>query len=196
MTNPSPRQITRQYASWFDSQIDSFADNHLGRFQSRSAFKSQNGWFITISFDHKPSENRSELDRFAALYNRICRQVLGRNYHRQHHNDQRPLAIVCLDSNGSRYWRQIGEIENAHIHSIWILTNQTAPALKILLADKNWLQTIKKQFSIRQIDIQPLDDRNRYSTGESQISSYTAKWIGFNNNEPNPIADLMIFPRC
>lgn len=194
MTNPSPTEITRQYARWFDSQIDRFADQHRGRFQSRSAFKSQNGFFITISFEHNGSESRSELDRFSALYNKVCRQVLGRNYHRRSHDHERPLAIGCLDSNGSRYWRQLGQVENAHIHSIWMLTNQIAPAFRNLVADKNWLQGFEKQLSIRQIDIQPFDDRDRYSTGESRIASYTAKFVGFNNAELAVADDVCVLP--
>lgn len=199
----SPASITRQYACWFDERIDEFIDKHKNRFESRSMFKSRNGFFATISFDQNRRMNRpegsdeielSELERFTDIYNRICRQIIGRNYHRQSFQDQLPLAIGCLDANGSRYWRSIGEIENLHVHSIWILTDQTRDRFLEFLNEGTRFVAIKERFSIRAIDIQPMIDDRRNQTGESCISSYTAKFIGHNNDGLGVPSDFAICP--
>ncbi len=88
----------------------------------------------------------------------------------------------------------MGEIENKHIHSIWIFTNRTAIEFQKFLADENRLTTVKERFGIRQIDIQPLDHENRNLTGESRISSYTAKFIGHNNDNLTIPDDFRVFP--
>lgn len=88
----------------------------------------------------------------------------------------------------------MGEVENPHIHSIWVFTNQTAIGFQKLLADENWLQSIKERFGIRHIDIQPLDHDRRNLSGESRISSYTAKFIGHNANELKVSDDIRILP--
>ncbi|TPK41257.1 hypothetical protein FJ492_19840 [Mesorhizobium sp. B2-5-4] len=203
----SPPSISSQYASWFDNRIEQFIEAHKGRFDLTSMFKRRNGFFITISFDHSSRKHRqkssapidgpgakSEMDTFQDLYNLICRNLIGRNYHRPSFHDVKPLAIGCLDMNGSRYWRSMGELENAHIHSIWMFTDQTRDGFLKLLADKEWLRSIKERFSIRELDIQQLDHDHRNSTGESRASSYMAKFRVHNNHELKVADDFRVLP--
>ena len=199
--------ITSQYASWFDDRINKYIEAHKGRFDPPSFFKRRNGFFITISFDHALRKQRQEdseridgpnaksaLDTFADLYNYLCRILIGRNYHRPSSHDLKPLAIGCLDMNGSRYWKAMGEKENPHIHSIWIFTDQTRDGFQKLLADKQRLLSIKERFAIRELDIQQLDQEDQNSTDESRVSSYMAKFIGHNNHQLAISDDFRVLP--
>ncbi|MBZ9815773.1 hypothetical protein [Mesorhizobium sp. CA7] len=162
---------------------------------------------ITISFDHSrriarledsasidSPKLKSELDTFTDMYNHICRQLIGRNYHRPSFDPSKPLAIGCLDMNGSRYWRAMGELENPHIHSIWIFRDEVRERFQKLLADKQWFQAFKERFSIREMDIQALDHDHRNSTGEGRATSYIAKFIGHNNSELLVSDDFRVLP--
>lgn len=203
----SPGSITSQYTSWFEDRINQFISEHKDRFEPSQQFKRRNGFFITISFDQNRRPNRledaadleargekSELDRFTDLYNLTCRQMLGRNYHRGSFDPVRPLAIGCLDVNGSRYWKSMGELENPHIHSIWILTNETRESFERLIADEKRFHPIKERLSIREMDIQRLDIDDRNSKGESRVTSYMAKFIGHNNHDLARWDDVRILP--
>lgn len=207
VSNPSPTSVTHQYASWFDDRIDQFIEVHKGRFDSVTTFKKRNGFMITISFDHSRRNQwledsasidipraKSELDTFTDIYNYLCRQLIGRNYHRPSFDPLKPLAIGCLDMNGSRYWRSMGALENPHIHSIWIFTDQVREGFQKLIADKERLLAIKERFSIREMDIQALDHDHRNSTGEGRATSYMAKFIGHNNRQLMVGDDFRVLP--
>ncbi|RVD54508.1 MAG: hypothetical protein EOS30_11025 [Mesorhizobium sp.] len=207
VSNPSPTSITSQYASWFDDRIDQFIDEHKGRFDSVSTFKKRNGYLITISFDHGSRNQRlegsasidspktkSELETFTDIYNFICRQLIGRNYHRPSFDPSRPLAIGCLDMNGSRYWKSMGKLENPHIHSIWIFRDEVREGFQKLIADKERFSAFKERFSIREMDIQALDLDHRNSRGEGRATSYMAKFIGHNNSELLISDDFRVLP--
>lgn len=199
-----PNQFTKMYSGWFENKINDYADQHRDRFQPRELFKAQNGLFVTISFDHNARSSRlrstasidddghslSELDRFSDLYNRVCRMVIGRNYHRASHRDSLPLAIACMDVNGTRYWKTMGEIENAHIHSIWFGNNQTGPRLKSIFADQEWLKALQTTHSIRNIDVQTIREATT-----AHLTGYTAKLIGHNNRDLAMGEDFRIWPR-
>ncbi|MER9642402.1 hypothetical protein [Mesorhizobium sp. M0239] len=206
-SQPSAHSISSQYASWFDDRIEQFIDAHKGRLEPTSFFKRRNGFFITISFDHSIRKQRLEssdlidgpgaktvMDTFTDLYNLICRNLVGRNYHRPSFHALKPLAIGCLDMNGSRYWRSMGELQNPHIHSIWIFTDQTRDGFQKLLDDKERLLAIKERFSIRELDIQQLDHDHRNSTGDSRASSYMAKFMVHNNHELKVADDFRVLP--
>lgn len=207
VSNSSPTYITSQYASWFDDRIDQFIDEHKGRFDTVSTFKKRNGLFITISFDHSSRNQRfedaasidiakakSELDTFTDLYNYVCRQLIGRNYHRPSFDPLKPLGIGCLDMNGSRYWKSMGELENPHIHSIWIFTDQVREGFQKLIVHKDRFLALKERFSIREMDIQALDHDPRNSTGDGCATSYMAKFIGHNNSELLVGDDFRVLP--
>jgi hypothetical protein len=209
ISNPSPTTITQQYASWFDERIDQFIKEHKGRFDSVSTFKARNGFLITLSFDHSRRNQRlesaasidisrakSELDTFTDLYNYLCRQLIGRNYYRPSFDALKPLAISCLDMNGSRYWRSIGALENPHIHSIWIFRDQIREAFQKLVADKERFSALKERFCLREMDIQALDHDHRNSTGEGRATSYMTKFIGHNNSELLVGDDFRVLPIC
>lgn len=203
-SRPSPHQINAHYTGWFDQRMIEFIDKHRGQYEPKELFKVRNGLFLTMSFDqtvrHSPTERfgtsendgdrtLTELDRFTDLYNRLCRTVVGRNFHRPSYRESLPLVIACLDVNGTRHWRSMGELENAHIHSIWLSTNEIAPRVLETLNDSEWLGPVKARHHIRQIDIQRLRQETVRMTG------YAAKLIGHNTAELKVEDDLRILPR-
>lgn len=195
-THLTPKEAQAAYSSWFDDRIDQYALDHKPAGQSVSDFKRAHGLFVTISFDQRAKDRigQSELEIFSDLYNRIGRRLVGRNYHRPSFRDRLPLAIACLDANGSRYWKSMGAIDNAHIHSIWLFGEATGRKLQNLIADSNWFPAIKERFGIRAVDIQPLDHERRNLTGGSRISSYASKFLAHNNRDLVAADDLRIFP--
>lgn len=196
----APSAVKDVYGRWFDDRINEFVSQHKGRFEPASMFKHQNGFFITVSFDQNlplnegSSSSKSELQLFSDLYNRICRIVVGRNFHRQSHQSSLPLAIAGLDANGSRYWRAMGALENLHIHSIWILPPQSIDKFRELLADETQLSSLKVRLGIRALDIQPLDHDRQTTSDVSRVSSYTAKFIAHNNQGLAISDDIRMFP--
>jgi hypothetical protein len=203
-SKPSPHQINAHYGTWFDQKMIEFIDRHRGQYEPRELFKVRNGLFVTVSFDqnvrHYPrrglghsddddgDRTLTELDRFSDVYNRLCRTVVGRNFHRPSHRESLPLVIACLDVNGTRHWRSIGELENPHIHSIWLGTNEIAPKVLETLKDPEWLGPLKARHQIRQIDTQRLRPETVRMTG------YAAKLIGHNTAELRIADDFRILP--
>ncbi|MER9280709.1 hypothetical protein [Mesorhizobium sp. M0522] len=120
----TPRQIQDQYIAWFENLIEQFTTRQQIEVRDVEMCRAKNGVFITISFDQNAigqgddGKRCTELERFADMFNRVCRSIVGRNFHRPLFNGQQPLAIGCLDGNGTRYWKSMGEIENVHVHSI------------------------------------------------------------------------------
>jgi hypothetical protein len=193
-TVPPTREITRRYVDWFDQRIDEFINKHKRTFDTKETFMARNGLFITISFDQskrnvrneypESSDKRwSELDRFQDIYNRICRQIVGRNFNRKGFKDNLPLAIGCIDVNGTRYWQSMGEVENVHIHSVWMLTDETNGRFQNLISDRKWFKDLRERSSIRAIDIQRLEPREGNLRGQNRVLSYSAKFIGHNNRD-------------
>lgn len=159
-------------------------------------FKRRNGFFITISFDQnrlKDPTTGTELDAFSDIYNRVCREVIDRNYHRSGFKGDLPLAIAAIDCNGTRHWHSMGEIENIHIHSIWILTDKSRERFERLWNDQDWIDRIRDRHGIRAIDIERIDDDRTTSDGYSVVSSYTSKFIGHNQRELAVGDDFRVF---
>jgi hypothetical protein len=82
----------------------------------------------------------------------------------------------------------MGELENPHIHSIWLGTNEIAPKVLETLNNPEWLGPLKTRHHIRQIDIQRLRPET------TSITEYAAKLIGHNTAELTIADDLRILP--
>lgn len=134
------------------------------------------------------------MDAFSEVYNRVCREVIGRNYHRSSFKGNLPLAVAAIDCNGTRHWHSMGEIENIHIHSIWMLTEKSRERFERLWDDVDWIDRIRDRHGIRAIDIQRIDDDRMTSDGYSVVSSYTSKFIGHNQGQLVSGDDIRVFP--
>lgn len=88
----------------------------------------------------------------------------------------------------------MGELENAHIHTIWIFTDQVRERFQKLIADRERFSAFKERFQIREMDIQALDHDHRNSTGQRCATSYMAKFIGHNNSELLVGDDFRVLP--
>lgn len=97
------RSLNKAYGDWFGSMItDAFSEPG----DPKAIL------FITLTFEKSGSGRRRrlaegqadgevELDAFTHLYNRVCRDLVGRNYHRDSYRSQLPKVLAFIDAEGS-----------------------------------------------------------------------------------------------
>ncbi len=160
-------------------------------------YMSENIVFITFNFSREKLAQRIqtnehivpfgdiEFKQFGHFYNIVCREILGRDFLKLP-SHEKPLAIACLDAEGSRYWSAMRDIRNAHIHSIWVMK----PGMKeTVLALRNRALSMDI-FDFNQIDVQPF--RSSIDDSLPTLISYLLKFDVF--NQPNAeVADALRF---
>lgn len=85
----------------------------------------------------------------------------------------------------------MGEIQNIHIHTIWMIPSDLTEKFKTALKEIDL-----SRFDFRQIDVQPITSLKNNGSKPSKLSSYTGKFLGFNNQNLEVGEDIMILPRC
>ncbi|MRG54578.1 hypothetical protein GF108_03140 [Phyllobacterium sp. SYP-B3895] len=108
--------------------------------------------------------------------------------------DRLPKMIACADANGTRYWLAMGDVENVHLHTIWMLPADLTEKFKSAINEIQieWEFT---KFDLRDIDIQPMTSFVTDRLRPSVLSSYTSKFLDFNNEKLQVAEDIQIFPR-
>ncbi|MFC6448391.1 hypothetical protein [Shinella zoogloeoides] len=126
------KEYNNSIIDWISGIIKEKYVLRKSEYETFEAFLTLNAYFITFEFDQNTinqkyvqSEDRApigsiEMKQFSNIYNMMCRENFGRNYNKIP-DEAKPLAVACIDANGSRYWRELGDVENVHIHSIWIM---------------------------------------------------------------------------
>ena len=187
----SPFILNQSYGTWFGSHIKTIlADDPA----SKAVL------FVTLTFK-KHHQNRDlsaegqplgerELDTFSLVYNRVCRDVVGRNYHRASHRPNLPDAIALIDAEGSKYWASILEPRNLHIHSIWVIAAEKLNQVKTALADA--VSRIDHPLRVDGIDIKQIDVTDIVSI--DKVASYSSKLLGFNAAKLTIGEDFRIYP--
>lgn len=202
----SSKRIAEEYAEWFDTEIRNYVAPLKVEWQPTESYMQYNALFITFSFDKRKVRRRESaldvspdnktaiefhnVDRF---YKRMCRALLGSNYARR--RSEQPLVIAAADVNGTRYWKSAGNVENVHIHSLWVFRPGQIHRFK------SACQTLIDNVDGNSFDFRAVDIRSIYAMetdGEpSRLSDYLAKFLGFNASTMMVGQDVAVYPsRC
>ena len=189
-----PRTINRAYSDWFEELIiETIGDPSSSR---KSIF------FVTLTFKSEKIRSRRrraaggepgsmEMDAFHHVYNRVCRTLVGRNYHRDVQRDQLPIAVPFLDAQGSKFWRSAGELRGLHIHSIWIVEKDATGAFPTTFEGLK-AATFFDRVEIDGADVQGIEVNDRNAI--AKVISYSSKMIGFNNGNLAVAEDFRVYP--
>jgi hypothetical protein len=186
----SPKTVNDEWGTWFGSLTTEAI--------KRKGEVSTSVMFVTLTFkrnrrrplaEGEPQGSR-ELEMFNRLYGRVCRQLVGRNYHRSVYQDELPTALACLDAEGTRFWNSKGELENLHIHSMWVLRTDQIGAFRSCV--ERPIHCRPDDLEIDGIDIQGVDGKAFQSV--ARIASYSSKLIGFNRAELEIAEDFRVYP--
>jgi hypothetical protein len=196
-------RFNNAYGFWFDEVLKSYIEKHKNPDQSNEEYALQNGFFITLNFDRNAvasrqrtltdsNQNVSSIEFWNTnhLYNVICNRLIGRRFLDVKNQDRLPKMIACADVNGTRYWHSMGEVENVHLHTIWMLPSDLTEKFKTAI---NEIELSK--FDFREINIQPLWGFDSNKQRPSRLATYTSKFLDFNNDKLQVEEDIMIFPR-
>lgn len=185
------RSLNKAYGDWFGSIITEAVDEPG---ESKAVL------FVTLTFEKDAGRHRRlaegqavgevELDAFTHLYNRACRDIVGRNYHRESHRSSLPKVLAFIDAEGSRYWGSIRDAENLHIHSIWVIPADQTDQLEQSL--RRGSAILNREAPIDAIDVRLIDTGD----GDSIIRtvSYSSKLMAFNSMNLGVADDFRVFP--
>ncbi|TYR34887.1 hypothetical protein FY036_03440 [Mesorhizobium microcysteis] len=191
---------------WFRDLIAAFyRRNNTSKYANQVDFLESCAFFTTMTFSTYRVEREKrklglakndfsvEMDNFQKLYNGLARKQFGSGYNLSKFEKKLPLAIACIDYEGSRYYNEIPENpKNIHVHAIWVVhPEEIDEFLKIIngawfkLKFQNGLHTDRIRFDPY---LERKDKKGRWG-------GYAAKtWIKM-ASLPNGAADLLrIYP--
>ena len=200
-TMTAPHKLNAIYGSWFSDLI---ADRISGTGLSSPNAETPSVYFLTLTFQNTGDSRRrrlaegqrdgkSEMDAFHHFYNRVCRKLIGRNYHRAIHADRLPTAIPFLDVEGSKFWGSIGEMANVHIHSLWVIEDDIAPAFEAMFDPSDFeTSSFLGELGFDGVDVQKIEASDLHRI--SKVTGYASKLIGFNNAALELSEDFRVYP--
>lgn len=129
------REQQRESERWFnDLAWQFFKRNAVSQDQDYVEFLESCAFFVTMTFSTYRIEREKrrlglalhdfsvEMDNFHRLYCGLARKVFGGKWTDPKFEAKLPLAIACVDYEGSRYQTQLpARPENVHIHAVWIV---------------------------------------------------------------------------
>ncbi|QCJ00073.1 hypothetical protein [Agrobacterium larrymoorei] len=200
------KETANAYANWIDERIKNFTDPDRPIWQPLESYMQFHALFVTFSFDSKKIAGRkSEMSDSSSpiynhklspeflntdrLYKRMCRELLGSNFTRK--RDCQPLMIAAADGNGTRYWGTTSDLQNLHIHSIWVFKPGQIEKAKKKFATID-IQTCDYDFS--DVDVRDFTNYMASVGRPSKIASYTSKFLGFNAMDMLIGEDFVIYP--
>jgi hypothetical protein len=187
--------------------MSDYVSKHKSETDTFEGYAKENGFFITFNFDRNAVASRArslhadnqptqsvEFWNVNHFYNLICNRLVGRRFLDEKNKDRLPKMIACADANGTRYWYAMGDVENAHIHSIWMLRADLTEKFKSVI---NEIQNERQfsSFDFRHIDIRPIISFNGNGLRPSKLATYTSKFLDFNNEKLLVEEDIQIYPR-
>lgn len=175
-------EYSEALVGWVRDLITERYDVEKAAYQTFESYLISNFYLVTLVFNQSKilqkykSDDREyaigevELKQFRHLYNLVCREALGRKYNKAA-NAEKPLSIACIDANGSRYWSEVGDLDNIHIHSVWLMDSSMKGCF-----DKVVKGIMEK--SSGAVDIENVDVK-RYTGDIDKVISYTMKFDAF-----------------
>lgn len=149
------RWIEQQRASerWFnDLALDFYQRNAATQYPDYLSFLESCAFFVTMTFSTYRVEREKkrlalalnnfsvEIDNFHNLYGRMARKLFGGDYNLPKFVPKLPLAIACVDYEGSRFATTVpARPQNVHVHAVWIVHPSEIAAFRTML-DSAWFQ--------------------------------------------------------
>lgn len=183
--NETIKRLTNAYATMFDDTVDVFVDNHDVELEGAAHYLARYGYLVTLifkrrldlAFDRSGDKGSAQFRNLDHIYNLICRRALGRRY--AQYRENQPLVIAGLDVNGTRRSKHVSQVENIHIHAIWVTPSTFHGKFVSALFDLKHLKNLEK-FDIQRIDVKRLSSMTVRNDGVTSVSSYVAKFLGQN----------------
>ncbi|PQZ67224.1 hypothetical protein CQ057_12425 [Ochrobactrum sp. MYb49] len=184
---------------WMRDLIKERYDVEKVAYQTFETYLIFNFYFVTLVFnqnkilqkykdeDREYAVGEVELKQFRHLYNLVCREALGRKYNKAP-NSEKPLSIACIDANGSRYWSEVGDLNNIHIHSVWLLNSSMKGCFDKVI--KNILEKPGGAIDIENVDVK------RYTSDIDKVISYTMKFDAFTRDGDDLGVTFHILPEA
>jgi hypothetical protein len=213
-------KTANEYATWIDRLIMSFVEPERIQWQPLENYMQWNALFVTFTFDKRKIHRRQsvlndssgtiglhdgknvdrlhkddlspEFFNIDRLYKKVCREILGRNYSR--HRQSQPLLIAAADVNGTRYWKTAGEIQNLHVHTVWVFKKGQIEKARAKLEEVMTSER-ENEFDFDDIHIEEVNRFDDHSGSSSRLSGYLTKFQGFNAIDPKVGQDLAIYPQ-
>ncbi|KAA9385712.1 hypothetical protein [Neorhizobium galegae] len=211
-------KTANEYANWIDQLITSFVEPERIQWQPLENYMQWNALFITFTFDQRKIRRRQsalndssgtigindgrnvdrlnkddlspEFFNIDRLYKKVCRAILGSNYSR--HRQSQPLLVAAADVNGTRYWKTMGEIQNLHIHTLWVFKKGQIEKARATVEE---VIVRENEFDFGDIHIEDVNRFDERDACSSRLSGYLTKFQGFNALDPKIVQDLAIYPR-
>ncbi len=197
MNKIDKKEYNNALVGWLRSILKERYEIEKSTYQTFENYLTFSFYLVTMAFNQSDivekykSEDREyavgevELKQFRHLYNLICREALGRKYNKSM-DVQKPLTVACIDANGSRYWGELGSLDNIHIHSVWVMNSSMKESF-----DKVINGVLEKSGGA--IDIENVDVR-RYTGDIDKVISYTMKFDAFSRENGNFGVTFHILP--
>lgn len=185
--------LRQEYGRWFGSLV-------VGAVAQKASDQIPHSvLFVTLTFRQtnrktQTAEGQSlganEMDEFSHLYNRVCRMLVGRHFDKPRNRGLLPPAFAFVDAEGSRYWKGIHELENLHIHSMWVVSSEKSEACQEII--RSAVASSKGTLKVDSVDIQIVDA----SDAEALVTTtaYSSKLVGMNNERLEISEDFKVFP--
>jgi hypothetical protein len=200
-------KFNNAYGFWFDQVMAEYISKHKSETDTFEEYAKKNGFFITFNFDanavasrkrslHDSNQSTRSIEFWNVnhFYNLICNRLIGRKFLDEKNRDRLPRMIACADANGTRYWYAMGDVENVHLHTIWMLPSDLTEKFTSAIEEIQTEWEFSK-FDFRQIDVRPMWSFVSDGLRPSVLSSYTSKFLDFNNEKLQVEEDIQIFPR-
>ena len=190
-----------EFYLWIREKIEYFAEMHkTSEYKENSLYIKDSALFITFNYDNSKIGNdilsdgklnigEIQFNQLHHFYNLVCREIFGRKYN-EVPLDQRPMCFASLDVNGTKYWNTMGEINNIHIHTVWMIHPDHIIHLKTVI--NNIMEYDKLYF--KQIHIENLDNKDNLDMNLRNIIMYSLKFDRFNIHEANIEDNFRLYP--
>lgn len=185
--------LRQEYGRWFGSLVVGAVA------QKASDDVQQSVLFVTLTFKQsgrrtQTAEGQSlganEMAEFSRLYNLVCRMLVGRHFDRPRNKPNLPPAFAFLDAKGSKYWKGLRELENLHIHSMWVVPSDKSEACQNLIhsATSNSGGAVRvDSVHIEVVDASSIEDL-------VATTAYSSKLIQMNTERLEIGEDFRVFP--
>ena len=182
MNKMKKSEYSEALVGWVRDLIKERYEVEKAAYQAFESYLISNFYLVTLVFnqskilqkykgdDRKYAVGEVELKQFRHLYNLVCREALGRKYNKAQ-KTEKPLSIACIDANGSRYWSEVGDFDNIHIHSVWLMNSSIKECFDKVV--KGMLEKSSGAIDIENVDVK------RYTGDIDKVISYTMKFDAF-----------------